>query len=182
MPAVPAVVRLACLVLTLLIAAGAGSGAQTPPQGPGDPTAAKETGGLWVDKSGFPTYHIAKDGTVDWGTFVGYLRYNSICLVCHGPDGSGSSFAPDLTQSLRHLTYAQFVAFVAGGKRSVNAAQDLVMPAWGKDKNVMCFINEIYSYLRARSTGAVERGRPEKVVTEPKGFEEASYKCLGIPM
>jgi hypothetical protein len=64
----------------------------------------------------------------------------------------------------------------------VNTAQQLVMPAFGNDKNVMCFIQEIYTYLRARSTGALGRGRPQKHAPSPAGFDAASYKCLGIPM
>jgi len=150
--------------------------------GPGNPKPVKEVGGLWFDQNGAPTYNISKDGTLDWGTFVGYLRYSDNCLRCHGPDGAGSSYAPDLTQALQQITYAQFIADVAGGIKSVNTAQDLVMPAFATDKNVMCFINEIYSYLRARSTGALGRGRPTKSAPDPKGFDEASYKCLGIPM
>lgn len=149
---------------------------------PGNPKAVKEVKGLWFAEDGTPTYHIGKDGAVDWGTFVGYLRYNSICLVCHGPDGAGSSFAPDLAHALTHLDYAQFIATVAAGKKAVNAAQNLVMPSWANNKNVMCFVTEIYSYLRARSTGAVGRGRPAKHAPEPRGFQESSYKCLGIPM
>jgi methanol metabolism-related c-type cytochrome len=148
---------------------------------PGDPAAVSQTGGLWTDKDGAPTYKIAKDGTVDWGTFVGYLRYSDNCLRCHGPDGAGSSYAPDLTQALKQINYSQFIADVAGGIKVVNTAQQLVMPAFAEDKNVMCFIQEIYSYLRARSTGALDRGRPQKNVAEPAGFEQASYKCLGIP-
>ncbi len=172
--------RYLCILLTGL-AIGMICGAAAPPGGPANAKAVTETGGLWTDKDSVPTYHIAKDGTVDWGTFVGYLRYNSICLVCHGPDGSGSSYAPALADSVRHLTYAQFLATVAGGKRSVSASQDLVMPAEGMNKNVMCFINEIYSYLRARSTSALGRGRPEKHEPAPKGFNKVSYECLGIP-
>ena len=148
---------------------------------PGDPKAVTEQNGLWLDKDGLPTYHIAEDGAVDWGTFTGFLRYNDACLRCHGPDGAGSSYAPDLTQSLRRIDYSQFIAAVAGGLKSVNTAQQLVMPSFAEDRNVMCFIQEIYAYLRARSTGAVNRGRPAKYAPEPKGFEEASYKCLGIP-
>lgn len=148
---------------------------------PSDPKPAAETNGLWTDKEGAPTYNIAKDGTVDWGTFVGYLRYNDTCLRCHGPDGAGSSYAPELTQSLKHIGYAQFIADVAGGIKAVNTSQQLVMPSFAEDKNVMCFIQEIYSYLRARSDGALGRGRPGKTAPTPKGFDEASYKCLGIP-
>lgn len=148
---------------------------------PGDPKPVTETKGLWTDKDGAPTYNIAKDGTVDWGTFVGYLRYNDTCLRCHGPDGAGSSYAPDLTQALKQLSYSEFIADVAGGIKAVNTAQQLVMPSFAEDKNVMCFIQEIYSYLRARSTGALARGRPAKSAPSPKGFNTASYKCLGIP-
>lgn len=139
------------------------------------------TGGLWTTKDGSPTYRISKDGTVDWGTFIGYLRYNDTCMRCHGPDGEGSSYAPALTMPLRTMNYSQFIADVAAGIKSVNTAQQLVMPAFADDRNVMCFISEIYSYLRARSTDALGRGRPEKHDPSPAGFDDASYKCLGIP-
>lgn len=148
---------------------------------PGDPKAVTETNGMWTDKDGAPTYHIGADGSVDWGTFTGFLRYSDSCLRCHGPDGAGSSYAPDLTQALKEINYSQFIAFVAGGIKAVNTAQQLVMPSFANDKNTMCFIQEIYTYLRARSTGAVGRGRPVKHAPEPKGFNDASYKCLGIP-
>jgi methanol metabolism-related c-type cytochrome len=170
--------RIVLIALALMI----GGDVTALADGPGDPQAVKEVNGMWFDKGGLPTYHIAKDGSIDFGTFVGFLRYNSICLVCHGPDGAGSSYGPDLTESLKHLTYAQFLATVAAGKKAVNTSQDLVMPSFATNKNVMCFINEIYTYLRARSTGAVGRGRPAKHAPSPKGFDEASYKCLGISM
>src|ERR1700739_4881346 len=98
--------------------------------GPGDPKPVSESGGLWTDKDGAPTYKVTKDGTVDWGTFIGYLRYSDSCLRCHGPDGAGSSYAPDLTQALQHITYSEFIADVAGGIKQVNTAQQLVMPSF----------------------------------------------------
>jgi methanol metabolism-related c-type cytochrome len=150
--------------------------------GPGDPQPVNQTGGMWTDKDGAPTYKIAQDGTVDWGTFIGYLRYNDTCMRCHGPDGSGSSYAPALTPVLKQIDYSQFIADVAAGIKTVNTAQQLVMPAFGDDKNVMCFIQEIYTYLRARSTDALGRGRPEKHAPAPADFDAASYKCLGIQM
>ena len=168
------------IVLIALLAIGGGVAAFATP--PGNPKPVKESGGIWTDQDGAPTYKISKDGTVDWGSFIGYLRYNDTCLRCHGPDGAGSSYAPDLTQALKQIDYAEFIADVAGGIKAVNTAQQLVMPALGTDRNVMCFIQEIYAYLRARSAGALGRGRPAKHAPEPKGFNEASYKCLGIPM
>jgi methanol metabolism-related c-type cytochrome len=168
-------------IILLALALAIFTGIATYAAEPGDPAPVAESNGLWTDKDGAATYHIAKDGTVDWGTFVGYLRYSDSCLRCHGPDGAGSSYAPDLTQALKGINYSQFIADVAGGIKAVNTAQQLVMPAFADDKNVMCFIQEIYSYLRARSTGALDRGRPQKSAAEPAGFEQASYKCLGIP-
>ena len=149
---------------------------------PGNPQPVNQSGGLWTDKDGSPTYKIMKDGMVDWCTFIGYLRYNDTCMRCHGPDGMGSSYAPALAQSLNKIDYSLFIADVAAGIKTVNTAQQLVMPAFADDKNVMCFIQEIYSYLRARSTGALGRGRPAAHAPSPKGFDAASYKCLGISM
>ena len=42
------------------------------------------------------------------------------------------------------------------------APTDSVMPFFGKNKNVACYFDDIYVYLRARSNGAVGRGRPAK--------------------
>jgi methanol metabolism-related c-type cytochrome len=147
---------------------------------PGDPTAVtQDTNGEWHDKNGDPTYKIEKDGTVDWYTSVGFLQYGANCLACHGPDGLGSSYAPNLTNSLKTLGYSDVVGTVAGGKRDVSASQDLVMPALGTNKNVMCHIDAIYIYLRARSTGALDRGRPAKVADRPAGYSKAEDACFG---
>jgi hypothetical protein len=53
------------------------------------------------------------------------------------------------------------------------------MPAEGGNKNVMCFIDAIYIYLRARADGAVDRGRPDKHATKPAGYEKAQDECMG---
>ena len=147
--------------------------------GSGDPTAVKEEGGKWYDKNGTPTFHIAKDGTVDWYTFSGFRRYNAACIVCHGPDGAGSSYAPALTDSLKSLDYNQFVNVVVNGKKAVNTASDLVMPAWGTNPNVMCYLDDIFVYLRARSDGALGRGRPQKHAEKSKAAKEAEDSCMG---
>lgn len=167
------------VILPVLVVSIAGSIASHA-DAPDNSRAVAETGGLWTAKDGSPTYRITKDEVVDWGTFIGYLRYNDTCMRCHGPDGEGSSYTPTLTASLKNINYSQFIADVAAGAKSVNTAQQLVMPAFANDKNVMCFITEIYSYLRARSTGALGRGRPQKNDPSPAGFDDASYKCLGI--
>lgn len=147
--------------------------------GSGDPAAVKSDEGKYVDKAGNPTFSIQPDGTVDWYTYSGFRRYSSECLRCHGPDGSGSSYAPALTDSLKTLSYSDFLGVVAGGKKAVNTAQDLVMPAFGLDKNVMCYIDDIFVYLRARANGALGRGRPSKHAEKPEGATKWENSCMG---
>lgn len=145
----------------------------------GDPTAVKSDDGKWADKDGNPTFKIAPDGTVDWYTYAGFTRYSSECLRCHGPDGMGSSYAPALINSLSHLSYTDFYAIVASGKKDVSASQDLVMPANGENKNVMCYIDAIYVYLRARGDNALGRGRPAMHAPKPASFSKAEDECMG---
>jgi methanol metabolism-related c-type cytochrome len=173
---VKAVVRIAAgamLVLMLAVTAYAVT------DGAGDPTAVKSDDGKWTDKDGNPTFKVEPDGTVDWYTYSGYVRYTSECLRCHGPDGMGSSYAPALLESMKRLSYQEFYAIVAGGKKDVSASQELVMPANGTNRNVMCFIDDIYIYLRARADGAVGRGRPEKHAPKPESFTKAEDQCMG---
>jgi methanol metabolism-related c-type cytochrome len=147
--------------------------------GSGDPAAVKQEGGKHSDKDGNPTYKIAADGTVDWSTYSGYRRYHSDCHVCHGPDGEGSSYAPALKDSLKALSYGDFLGLVAGGRKNVNTAQENVMPAFGTNPNVMCYLDDIFVYLRARANDAVPRGRPEKHEDKSKEAAEAENSCMG---
>jgi methanol metabolism-related c-type cytochrome len=162
--------------MAAVLALSAGAYAIT--DGSGDPAAVKSEDGKWADKEGNPTYKIEQDGTVDWYTYVGFTRYSSECLRCHGPDGMGSTYAPALIDSMKRLSYPEFYAVVAGGKRSVSAAQELVMPASGDNKNVMCYIDPIYTYLRARANDTIPRGRPEKRAPKPASFTKAEDECM----
>src|SRR6266581_9260982 len=99
--------------------------------GSGDPTAVKQIDGKYLDKQGLPTYKIQADGTVDWYTYSGFRRYHSDCHACHGPDGEGSSYAPALKDSLKTMSYGEFSAVVAGGRKNVTSSQENVMPAFG---------------------------------------------------
>jgi methanol metabolism-related c-type cytochrome len=146
--------------------------------GSGDPAAVKEENGKYYDKDGNPTYKVQPDGTVDWYTYSGFRRYNSECLRCHGPDGAGSSYAPALVDSLKTLSYNDFLGTVAAGKKDVNSAQELVMPSFGLDKNVMCYTDDIFVYLRARANGAVGRDRPAKHEEKPKAATDWENTCM----
>lgn len=165
----------ACIAVIVLLSAGAYAIAD----GSGDPAAVKSDGGKWADKDGNPTFKIGPDGTVDWYTYEGFIRYSAECMRCHGPDGMGSTYAPALVDSMKHLSYTDFYATVAGGKKAVSASQDLVMPAEGANRNVMCYIDDIYVYLRARGDNALGRGRPDKHAPKPDAFTKAEDQCMG---
>ena len=106
--------------------------------------------------------YIIVDGKVDFGTYNGYRRYHSHCHVCHGPDGLGSSYAPAMTDSLKRLSYSDFLEVVVNGRQNVTASQQSVMPAFGEVQDVMLYIDDIYAYVKARADGVIGRGRPER--------------------
>lgn len=112
----------------------------------------------WEDKP----YDIV-DGKVGMPTYNGYRRYDNSCLRCHGPDGAGSSYAPSLVDSLKQMDYEKFVSTVIYGKKDVSTSQQLVMPAFGEVEDVVNNLDDIYTYLKARSDGALGRGRPERM-------------------
>ena len=147
---------------------------------PGDPAAVSKTNkGCGATRTAIRPIKVEADGTVDWNTFSGFRRYNAACIVCHGPDGAGSCYAPALANSLKTMGYAEFFGIVVGGRKDLGNGKDNVMPAFADNKNVMCYLNDIYIYLRARSTGAVGRGRPDKHDPKPPGFGAAEDKCMG---
>lgn len=133
----------------------------------------------WFTSDETPTYKIAADGTVDWPTFSGFRRYHAECHVCHGPDGEGSSYAPALKVSAMKLDYYDFIGVVAGGRQKVDAAENQVMPAFGTNPNVMCYLDDIYTYLRARGTDAVPRGRPAKKDPKSEAYTASEDVCMG---
>jgi methanol metabolism-related c-type cytochrome len=146
---------------------------------PGDPKAVKQVDGKYFDAKGDPTYNVKADGTVDWYTFSGYRRYHAECHVCHGPNAEGSTYAPALKESAQRLNYAEFAGVVIGGRQNKQAGNESVMPAFADNKNAICYLDDLYVYLRARSTNAVDRGRPEKKEEKPEAFTKAEAECMG---
>lgn len=147
---------------------------------PGSAEIASEENGKFFDADGNPTYKVFDDKTVDWHTWRGYKKYNANCMQCHGPDGLGSSFAPDLTDSLKRIDYSKFMEVVSSGQQNVWHPSNSIMPAWGSDLNVMCFADSIYIYLRGRADGSIERGDIKRngAVNEAAKAEENA--CLGF--
>jgi methanol metabolism-related c-type cytochrome len=139
----------------------------------------KNEDGRYVAEDGTPSYKIGADGTLDWYTFSGYRRYHAECHTCHGPEGEGSTYAPGLVKSLKTMSHEDFMQVVVNGKKSVNVAQQQVMPAFGENANVMCYLDDIYSYLKARSDGVLARGRPAKREDKPEAATKNENTCFG---
>lgn len=145
--------------------------------------------GRWVLPDGSPTYDVVRDTAntdivkkVDWMTYSGWRRYHAECHVCHGPNAEGSTYAPALKDSLKNMDYAKFLQVVAGGQiRDLGGGSKNIMPALGDNKNVMCYIDDLYVYLRARSTDALPGGRISADQRDDKSKEagEAEKACLG---
>jgi mono/diheme cytochrome c family protein len=112
-------------------------------------------------KEGDKPYAV-KDGKVDRATFNGWRRYTESCLRCHGPDGAGSSYGPGLIDSLKTISEEVFKEVVVNGRQNVSASQQSVMPPFGEVEDVVLYLDDIYGYLKARSDGVLDRGRPER--------------------
>lgn len=160
------------LALTIALAAAGMAHAEV------DVAAASTDGVRHFNADDIPTYKIEEDGAVDWPTFSGFRRYHAECHVCHGPDGEGSTYAPALKQSALKLDYYDFVGIVASGKQEINSSANQVMPAFATNPNVMCYLDDIYTYLRARGTEDIPRGRPAKRVDKSDAYAEAEKACM----
>jgi methanol metabolism-related c-type cytochrome len=163
------------IILLFSLYAGTAEPAKSEAAGP----AKTEKDGKWVTADGSPTYNITADGTVDWYTFSGFRRYHSDCHTCHGPDGEGSTFGPSLANSLKTMSYPDFLLIVAAGRQEVGSGKESVMPAFGNNPNVYCYLDDIYVYLKARADGVLPRGRPAKRADKPDAAEAHEKACFG---
>jgi methanol metabolism-related c-type cytochrome len=169
--------RVSFAVLALLFAVAMSQAGETPEK---SKAVKQDDQGKYTDKDGTPTYNVKPDGTVDWFTYAGFRLYHADCHVCHGPEGAGSSYAPALVDSLRTMTYEQFQDVVVNGRTVATAAKQSVMPAFGTNQNVICHLDDLYIYLRARADGALERGRPAKKEAKSEAARAAENECLGV--
>lgn len=148
--------------------------------------AAKEAGlefkdTRYRDKDGHPAPAVTNDYKVDWATWEGFRRYHDACHVCHGPNALGSTFAPSLAESLKTMDYETFYGTVVGGRERDAGGTKYVMPAFGTDKNIMCYLDDIYSYVKARSTGAMPPGRPAGREDKSEEAKKAVTDCEAAP-
>ena len=87
---------------------------------------------------------------------------------------------PSLVDALKTVDYGTFLQTVAAGKQQVSNSENLVMPSFGDNKNVECYINDIYVYIRARSLDLLDRQRPSKHEEKPEIYGTQETACLGF--
>ena len=107
-------------------------------------------------------YTVKCSGTackVDKKTYIGWRTYHANCHVCHAQDAVGSTFAPSLVDKLQEIDKERFIISVAEGYEG----QIGVMPGWKDNPNVNKKFEELYAYLKARSDGALQPGRPKRL-------------------
>lgn len=144
-----------------------------------DLTPATFENGRWYNAEGIPVPKMEDDGTLDFASFDGYRRYHAECHVCHGPDGEGSTYAPALKNSVLNIDYYEFQQVIASGKQNMGAGSaNQVMPAFGTNVNVWCYVDSIYTYLLAHGTGMIDRGRPAKKAPKPEDYKAHEDSCL----
>jgi methanol metabolism-related c-type cytochrome len=136
-----------------------------------------EQDGKYTNKDGVPTYNVKPDGTVDWYTFSGFRRYHAECHVCHGPEGKGSTYAPALVDSVKTMSYEDFQAVIIQGRQKIGASEQSVMPSFGTNRNVVCYIDDLWVYLKARSDEAIPPGRPAKKDQPSETFKKDEEAC-----
>ena len=143
-----------------------------------DPTAVKSEDGKYLDKEGNPTYKIAPDGTVDWYTYSGYRRYHSECHTCHGPDGMGSTYAPALKDSLKTMSYGDFLGVVANGRKNVSTAGECDACLRHQSERGLPHGRHLCLSARPRQRCMGPRA-PAKHEDKPRAYAAAENGCMG---
>ena len=144
------------------------------------PRRSRSEDGKYYDKEGNPTYKVQSDGTVDWSTYSGFRRYHSGLPCVSRPGRRRLDLRPGASAiRLKTMSLPDFSNVVVNGRKNVNTAQESVMPAFGTNPNVMCYLDDIFVYLRARANDAVPRGRPQKHEDKPESVAEVGKQLPG---
>lgn len=96
---------------------------------------------------------------VDQDTFIGWRTVGSNCAVCHGQEAAGSSFAPNLIRRVNEISEERFYEVLEKGIQTEGSA----MPGFGENPNVWPRREAIYGYLKARASGDLPAGRPDRL-------------------
>jgi hypothetical protein len=74
------------------------------------------------------------------------------------------------------MDFYEFQEVVASGRQGTNS----VMPAFGTNKNVWCYVDDIYVYLLAHGTGEIPRGRPAERADKSDEYTAQEDSCMSM--
>jgi mono/diheme cytochrome c family protein len=102
-------------------------------------------------------YKVADGNKVDAQTLSGWKTWRALaCERCHGAAQEGM-VGPSLVNSLKVLTKDQFKETVLHGRIEKG------MPNFDGSKMVVENLDNLYSYLKGRSDGAIQPGRLQEI-------------------
>ena len=105
---------------------------------------------------------------VDEKTMMGfkiYKRAGSVgCIACHGPTAEGGGSFPNLLESIKKVSKADFIKKVKEGGTAMPPQLDGVMKVVKKSKmSEEEAFDALYGYLKGRSDGAIPSGNLKKI-------------------
>jgi mono/diheme cytochrome c family protein len=102
-------------------------------------------------------YKVVDGYKVDPDTMKGFRTWRAAaCDRCHGANQEGM-VGPSLINSLKTLSKDDFIKTVRDGRL------DKGMVSFAGNKTVMDNIDQLYSYLKGRSDGAITRAKVEEM-------------------
>ncbi|PHS27518.1 MAG: cytochrome C [Methylophaga sp.] len=107
------------------------------------------------------SYTVTDEKYLDADTYKGFKLFRNWCARCHAKYGMGNDdggLGSNLLESVKTISKEEFFSTVENGK----AGQIGSMPAWKANAKVMEDRELIYSYLQARSDGAIGNIKPKK--------------------
>jgi mono/diheme cytochrome c family protein len=113
------------------------------------------------DENAGALYSVVDGNKLDANSYAGFKLFRNWCARCHAKYGMGlddGGLGANLLESIKTLSKEEFFATVENGK----SGQIGRMPAWRANVKVMENLDQIYSYLSARSDGAIGNVKPKK--------------------
>jgi mono/diheme cytochrome c family protein len=105
-------------------------------------------------------YHPRPRDTVDVALYKAWQQYSLQCARCHGEDGLGTSFGPNLIEAMKPggdvPTREDFFSILHQGR------EDKGMPPASKVGVDSMYFEGLYQYLKGRSEGRYHGGRPAR--------------------
>jgi mono/diheme cytochrome c family protein len=104
-----------------------------------------------------PLYTVVDGDKVDANSMKGWRTWRAMaCERCHGPNQEGL-VGPSLVNSLKVLTKEQFRQTLMNGRPEKG------MPNFGEVKTVVDNLDNLYTYLKGRSDGAIKPGHLHEI-------------------